>query len=258
MKIILLYIIITIFLLGCISYQPETTPPPSGAGTQQPAQNETANETVGENETIRTLYPLTLFFIDVGQGDSIIIRYNESDYNYTVLVDGGDKSHGDAILSILRENSVKTVDLLVATHNHADHIGGLIQVVSSSIDFNIVCCNGVPENTQTYKDFMKACMNDENGGVVFQNMTTGDSLSINNLTIQVLAPNEEYNIHHNSGNDCNSVQNRNSVVFRLRFHNFTVLFTGDADFDTEDYLLSNTTAMASISAGILKVGASWQ
>src|SRR4051812_8370843 len=69
---------------------------------------------------------LELRFLDVGQGDAILVREGEK----TALVDAG---HSAAlIMPYLAALRVETIDLLMATHNHADHIGGMPAVLSTS------------------------------------------------------------------------------------------------------------------------------
>jgi beta-lactamase superfamily II metal-dependent hydrolase len=65
---------------------------------------------------------LTVNFLDVGQGDSILLQFN----NKNVLIDGGDRDAGPRVESYLRDLGVSSLSLLVATHPHEDHIGGLI------------------------------------------------------------------------------------------------------------------------------------
>ena len=67
-------------------------------------------------------------FIDVGQGDSIFLELSDGK---TVLIDGGLSEYGSAVVSFLKENNVRHLDLLVASHPHADHIGGLPEVIEA-------------------------------------------------------------------------------------------------------------------------------
>ena len=93
---------------------------------------------------------LTVYFIDVGQGDSIFIDTSGLD----VLVDGGTRTAGVAVVNFLQGLGVGHIDLLVATHMDADHIGGLIAVLNSSVQVGEVLVNNQTGTTVTYSDFM--------------------------------------------------------------------------------------------------------
>ena len=73
---------------------------------------------------------LTVHFIDVGQGDAILLQHQEGD---TVLIDGGDRfaSIEEKLISYLTKAGVERFDAIIATHPHADHIGGLPAVMEN-------------------------------------------------------------------------------------------------------------------------------
>ena len=68
---------------------------------------------------------LTAHFIDVGQGDSILLQFNGKN----ILIDGGTQDMGPRVETYLRDHGVSSLDLLVSTHPHEDHIGGLITIL---------------------------------------------------------------------------------------------------------------------------------
>ena len=80
---------------------------------------------------------INVHFIDVGQGDSILIKVE----NKTILIDGGPTAASATVLSYLSSVNVTKIDFMVATHPHADHIGGLIAVLQS-LQVNAVLYNG--------------------------------------------------------------------------------------------------------------------
>jgi beta-lactamase superfamily II metal-dependent hydrolase len=92
---------------------------------------------------------LTVHFIDVGQGDAILIDSGDTD----ILVDGGRTSA--SVLAYLQGQGVADIDLLVATHPHADHIGGLADVVAQ-YQVSEIWVNGDTATSQTYQDFAAA------------------------------------------------------------------------------------------------------
>ncbi len=112
------------------------------AGCTMPVEPEKKAVTAGQQ--------MLVHFIDVGQGDSILI---ESPNGKTMLVDGGVKGAGQHIVSYLHELGVKKLDIVVATHPDADHIGGLIPVLNS-IDIEQFYDSGKIHTSQTFEDML--------------------------------------------------------------------------------------------------------
>ena len=91
---------------------------------------------------------LRIIFLDVGQGDAVLIQAPEGQ---TALVDAGPRN----IVPLLRQLGVERIDLLVATHPHTDHIGGMAQVIES-LPVRFYMDNGDPHTTQTYRRLLAA------------------------------------------------------------------------------------------------------
>ena len=91
---------------------------------------------------------LRIVFLDVGQGDAVLIQAPEGQ---TALVDAGPRN----VVPLLRRLGVERIDLLVATHPHADHIGGMAQVIES-LPVRFYMDNGDPHTTQTYRRLLAA------------------------------------------------------------------------------------------------------
>jgi competence protein ComEC len=113
------------------------------AGIEPPAGAEAA-------AVPQTAAALLLVFFDVGQGDAVLIR---APTGQTVLYDGGDGRVD--LVPKLRDLGVSELSLVIASHNHADHIGGLIDVIRAFRP-RFVMDNGVPHTTRTYERFLKA------------------------------------------------------------------------------------------------------
>jgi len=94
----------------------------------------------------------TLFFLDVGQGDSILIKSPE---NRFILVDSGPNTAEERILKIFNILNIKTFDMIIATHPHEDHIGNMDKVISN---FGVKKFYTIDKttNTQTFEDMLKA------------------------------------------------------------------------------------------------------
>lgn len=90
-------------------------------------------------------------FIDVGQGDAILI---EAPNGKTMLVDGGKKGEGKAVVEYIRQQGVKRLDYVVATHPDADHIGGLIAVLNS-ISVRQFIDSGKVHTSQLYENMLE-------------------------------------------------------------------------------------------------------
>ena len=121
---------------------------------------------------------LELHFLDVGQGDSVFIR---APGGQGVLYDGGRKS--EVPLDYLRSLGVTQVDLVIASHQDADHIAGLVPVVEAYRP-RFFLDNGIPHTTQTYFDLLDAVAGA--GSQVLE--PTARRITLGEVTLQVLPP----------------------------------------------------------------------
>lgn len=173
---------------------------------------------------------LTVHFIDVGQGDAILIDKGDTD----ILVDGGPTSAD--VLAYLQGQGIADIDFLVATHPHADHIGGLADVLAQ-YQVNEIWVNGDTATSQTYQNFAAAVAAE---GATVREPTRGYSTQIDGLDIAVLNPSQ-----------LTGDPNEDSVVFRLTCGKVSVLLTGDATSDSEASMLATGLGLDS---DVLKVG----
>lgn len=175
---------------------------------------------------------LTAHFIDVGQGDAILIQGPDGE---NVLIDGGEREPG--VMDYLRKNKVKSLDLLVATHPHADHIGGLIEVLKT-IPVKTVWIDGQTHTSGLFEDFLDAIAQSP---ASLHQVRRGSEIATGRLTFKVLNPQTPF---------LQSLNN-NSVVLRLVYGDVIFLFTGDAEIEAEKSILSYT---GDLKSSILKVG----
>ena len=173
---------------------------------------------------------LTVHFIDVGQGDSTLLDLGDTE----VLIDGGEKSPG--VVSYIDDYVDGPLEVMVATHPHTDHIGGLIAVLNA-FEVDEIWLNGDTTTSQTYSQFM-AAVNSE-GSEVFV-ARRGDTIQAGNLAFNVLNP-------VNLGSDTNN----NSIVLSLSYGQVDFLFTGDAQKEAEASMLA---AGIVPNVDVLKVG----
>jgi beta-lactamase superfamily II metal-dependent hydrolase len=190
----------------------------------------TAHFKVVESEPTSESGNLTVHFIDVGQGDSILLDLGDTE----VLIDGGDKSPG--VVSYINHYVDGPLEVMIATHPHADHLGGLIGVLDA-FKVDEIWLNGDTSTSQTYSQFMSA-VNSEGADVHVARR--GDTIHAGNLTFNVLSP-------VNLGNDTND----NSIVLSLSYGQVDFLFTGDAQKEAEASMLA---AGVVPDVEILKVG----
>jgi competence protein ComEC len=183
--------------------------------------------------------------LDVGQGDSILVI---TPGGKTALVDAGEPGDGKVILAALKKYGVDHIDLLVATHAHADHIGAADEVIKAT-NVGRVLYSGVPHTTKNYEDFLKAV--DEKKLDLIR-AEPGQSFELGGgAVLRVLAPVEPLFTKEDLRSGGNE-PNANSVVTRLDYGEFSMLLTGDAEEQTERERLIRSGA--NIRATVLKVG----
>lgn len=176
--------------------------------------------------------PLIVTFIDVGQGDSIFLI---SPDGKTALIDGG--SYGTGVLDYLQKSGVTSLDIMIATHPHEDHIGGLIQVLES-IPVKEVITNGQSHTTSVYEHFLDAIIYSK---AEYLEVSRGNNINFGNLSFLVLNPDKI------TDDDLN----QNSLVLSLTYGKITFMFMGDAGFDSEASILNSGLP---VKAKILKIG----
>lgn len=176
---------------------------------------------------------LAVHYIDVGQGDSIYIKTPNGE---DILIDGGNKDGSD-VVSYLKKQKVNDIELMIATHPDADHIGGLDEVLKA-FKVKSVYAPKVSHTTEAYKDFLNAVKAEK---VKIQSAKSGVDLKIKGLTAKFVAPVKEY------GKDLNNW----SAVLYITYGKNTFLFTGDAEEQSEKDMLNSKQ---SLKADVLKVG----
>jgi competence protein ComEC len=183
-----------------------------------------------------TLYAqenLKIYFLDVGQGDSSV---NISSTGQVVLIDSGpDES---LILNYLENLNISHIDLLIASHAHADHIAGMDRIITKYKP-RAFLDSGIPHTTIAYQKMITAI------GKYNINYYQGTSRKINlgPLTFTILPP---ANLLLKE-----SELNNNSIVIRLDFKEFSCLFAGDIEKEREDQLLKESRN--NLKVDILKI-----
>ena len=177
---------------------------------------------------------LSVYFLDVGQGDSTLFMVDGK----TILIDAGEVDMGDRVVRDLRKLGVTRIDLLVATHPHSDHIGGL-QTVLASFPVGQVLDAGIPSPSPVYEHFLETI---DRKNIPYRVAEQGQTIDFNPaLRVYVLSPAAQ-----RIGDD----PNINSVVLRISYGTIDFLMTGDIDGEGEEALIRNGYPL---DAEILKV-----
>ncbi|MFJ8264781.1 ComEC/Rec2 family competence protein [Peribacillus asahii] len=162
-------------------------------------------------------------FINVGQGDSILIQTG----NENILIDGGGKGKGDEVVAYLKKQKVSTLNAVVSTHPDADHIGGLAYVIQT-LKVKSVYAPKVSHTTQAYKDFLLAVKKKK---LTIKTAKQGVEITTKakDISLKFLAPVTIYT---------KSDLNNWSAVLLLKHNKKSFLFMGDAEEKAEADMLA--------------------
>lgn len=223
---------LSISICGCNAPISST---PTPVATQVTAFGETGNVPGLTTRPIENSSLLTVHFIDVGQGDSILVMHN----NKSMLVDGGRQDAGPILAAYLRKEGVSTVDVMVSTHPHADHIGGLLTVLRE-FPVKRVVDSGQPHSSRTYEQYL-TLIDEKN--IPYKVAEMGQYINLSPaVTIEVLSP---------PASGIEGDLNQNSIVLKISYGNVSFLLMGDAGFAAERNLMATHQ---SLNSTVLKVG----
>jgi len=176
---------------------------------------------------------LIVHYLDVGQGDSEILQCG----NQTMLIDAGTNDSTNILIQDIKDLRITRFDIVIATHPHEDHIGGMDAVIKQ-FDIGTVYMPDVTTNTATFTAMLKEI---KNKNLTPVHPTAGMVFNLGNAQCTVLAPNSA----------TYSDMNNYSIVIRVVFGSNSFLFTGDAEKLSEDEMLAKGY---NLQADILKVG----
>ncbi len=159
---------------------------------------------------------LTVYFIDVGQADSILITNN----NHNMLIDAGNNEDGEQVVNFIKDKKIEKLDYVVGTHPHEDHIGGLDDVINSDIQIEKVLMPKMQTNTKTFEDVLDAI---QNKGLKITAPKKGDTYSLGDASLEVMTDSIE-----NKKN-----LNLSSITLLMKYGNNSFLFMGDAEKENE-------------------------
>lgn len=177
-------------------------------------------------------HEMQVHFIDVGQGDSILI---ESPSGKTMLIDGGVKGAGQQIVSYLKELGINKLDIVVATHPDADHIGGLIPVLDN-MTIEQFFDSGKVHTSQTFEEMLTRI---DEKNIPYHVPKIGDDIELD----------KDVNVKVLNANDQATDNNDASIVLKMTYGNVSFLLTGDAGVALEKEMLQYD-----VKATVLKAG----
>lgn len=185
--------------------------------------------------SLNTSNKMLIHFIDVDQGDSILVQVN----NNNLLIDSGPSSSKENLFRYLNSLNIKSFNYIIATHPHEDHIGNMSSIINNYKVLNFYAPK-VTNNTKAFE-------------------TMAESLSRKNLKINVIKANlNSIDLGKNTkleffspNNSFYENINNYSPIFKITYGKTSFLFTGDAEELIESEILNNNY---NVKADLLKIG----
>jgi len=190
-----------------------------------------SEESLNSDEVIQGKSRLVVHYFDVGQGDSIFIELPDG---RCMLIDASISQYEQTIEQNIHDLGYGKIDFVVATHPHADHIGGMAHILSS-FEIGCIYMPNVSAGTKTYTDMVETILDRQIKAIVAEAGVA--VLSEKDLKAVFLAP---YEIDKDD-------QNKNSAVLYLSYGESSFLFMGDADVEIEEQI-------GKVDCDVLKVG----
>lgn len=173
---------------------------------------------------------VTVTMLNVGQGDATLIDTGSQ----KILVDTSDADERKNLEHELKKFGVETLDKIILTHPHADHIGGM-SLLLKECEVKEVYDNGMPSTSPIYRAYMKQ-LKEKN--IPRRELKAGDVLNLgDNVTFVVVNPDAK-TIEAGQTKGYKHNPNNESVVGKLEYGEFSMLFTGDVEKDVEEKLVA--------------------
>ena len=192
---------------------------------------------------IASIFPknLKIYFIDVGQGDSTLIV---TPLNKTILIDGGGSENSefdvgeDILLPYLLDRKITKINYMIISHFDKDHSLGCMRIMENINVSNIIISEQFEENN-IYKQVVSIAKKKK---IRLIYVKAGDQLNIDGIKLTIIHPQKQLMT--------NNAINNNSIVCKLEYKSFSILFTGDIEKEAEDLILDKKI---NLKADILKI-----
>lgn len=189
---------------------------------------------------------LEIHFVDVGQGDCTFIQ---TPHNKTILIDGGGSSSikfevgRNILLPYILDRGYTQIDYVFISHFDQDHVGGIFTILKE-LKIGKVIISRQGEDSENYQEFLKIIKDRK---IAVELVKMGDRVTIEKaLYFDILWPSTQF-IQDN-------ILNNNSIVMKLNYQNFSMLFTGDIEEKSERKVLDNYKGKESkLASKVLKV-----
>ena len=189
---------------------------------------------------------LKIYFIDVGQGDStLIVTPNHK----TILIDGGGSLDNDVydvgkntLIPYLLDRGTTRLDYIIISHFDSDHVGGILSIIKE-LKVKKIIISKQGEDSENYKEFLKIVKEKR---ISVQVVKAGDVLKIEkNINLEILWPQDNLILEN--------ILNNNSIVMRLNYINFSMLFTGDIEQIAEEEIVKKYMNTNKLNSTIIKI-----
>ncbi len=216
---------------GADSSSDSNAPANANSASATSATSQTSATSATDPQTPAATGSLKVRFIDVGQGDCVLITCN----GQNLLIDGGQPSASSKLYSILKTLNIAYLDYVIGTHPDADHIGATSGALSYAT-CGTFYCSTTESDTKT---FTKLTNKIAEMGLSITVPEVDTSFTLGGATITFIGPTQAF-----------EDDNNNSLVCRLDYGSTSFLFTGDMESESEYALLASGE---NVSADVIKV-----
>ena len=181
---------------------------------------------------------LTVTFIDVGQGDSALIKTPDGK---SLLIDGGEyEAYDESLKPFLMSQDIQSVDYALVSHYHSDHMGGISEMLAEQKVRKLIIPEYDDKNQSREKLVKKANKNQTE----LLEVSQGDSIDLGDPDLKVSV------LHPEKGGFSKDNENSNSLVLYVEYLGTSFLFTGDLEADAEETLVDSYA----LECDVLKAG----
>lgn len=175
----------------------------------------------GKNVGTLAQNTLRVSFLDVGQGDCILVQEGDE----AMLIDCGDNDHGELVVDYLRNHQIETLKYLILTHPDADHIGGADNVLEQ-MEVSEVLMTEVKNDTNSYREVLEELAVKKSN---IRRPVIGDRYILGDVEFRILAPEQTYL----EAEECNNA----SIGIKLTYGKNAFLLCGDAEEEEESAMV---------------------